>query len=125
MNSNMRSKTGRQYLEKLPERLTKDLRRSRALIAKELPELIKKDQRLQDAMQEKTPSGALRRAIHSSKFLFPDLAKKAETDMDTLDAFLTGDRPLTSDVIDRLAKILKLTLEATNGKTKPRRAKAG
>jgi hypothetical protein len=45
--------------------------------------------------------------------------------MDTLDAFLTGDRTLTSDLIDRLTKILKLKLESTNGKPKGRRAKAG
>jgi hypothetical protein len=103
----------------------KEIRRSRALIAKELPELIKKGQRLHDAKQEPTMSGALRRAIHSCKILLPDLADRAETDMDTLDAFLTGDRTLTSDLIDRLTKILKLKLESTNGKPKGRRAKAG
>ncbi len=89
----------------------KQLRRWRALIAKELPELIAKDQHLCDAMQERTTSGALRRAIHASKILLPDLAARAQADMDSLDAFLTSDRPLTSDVIDRLATILKLKLE--------------
>lgn len=93
--------------------LMKRLRRSRTLIANELPDLIEKDQRLYDAMRERTTSGALRRAIHASKILLPDLADRAQTDMDTLDAFLTGDQPLTSDVIDRLTKILKLKLEAT------------
>ena len=83
---------------------------------KKLPELAEKDQSLHDAMQERTISGALRRAIHSSKVLLPDLADRAQTDMDTLDAFLTGERPLTSDIIDRLTKILKLKLEAIGSK---------
>jgi len=104
-------KSQRQIVGKLNDALMKKLRRSRALIARELPELVEKDQRLHDAMQERTTSGALRRAIHSSKVLLPDLADRAQTDMDTLDSFLTGERPLTSDVIDRLTKILELKLE--------------
>src|SRR5216683_7391375 len=107
----MGKKKQRQIADKLSPPLMKQLRRSRALIAKELLELIAKDQRLHDAMQERTTSGALRRAIHASKILLPDLAARAQADMDILDAFLTGDQPLTSDVIDRLATILKLTLE--------------
>ncbi len=107
----MGKKSQRQIVGKLNDALMKKLRRSRALIARELPELVEKDQRLHDAMQERTTSGALRRAIHSSKVLLPDLADRAQTDMDTLDSFLTGERPLTSDVIDRLTKILELKLE--------------
>ena len=95
------------------------------LIAEELPDLVAKHQRIRDAAQERTHSGVLRRAIHSSEILLHDLARRADTDMTTLDAFLTGDTPLTSDVIDRLTKILKLKLEPANGKPKPRRAKAG
>jgi hypothetical protein len=116
MTATMRKKKQRQVVEKLPGALMKKLRRSRALIAKELPKLIDKDQRLSDAMQEATTSGALRRAIHSCKILLPDLADRAQTDMDTLDAFLTGERPLTSDVIDRLARILNLKLEPIRSK---------
>jgi hypothetical protein len=108
----MPKKKQRNIVDKLSPALMKKLRRSRALVAKELPKLIEKDQRLSDAMREATTSGALRRAIHSSKLLLPDLADRAGTDLDTLDTFLTGERPLNSDVIDRLAKILKLKLEA-------------
>ncbi len=125
MRKTMQNKKQRQIADKLDERLMKRIRRSRALIAKELPELIEKDQRLHDAMQERTPSGALRRAIHSSKILLPDLAERAQTDMDTLDAFLTGDRPLTSDIIDRLSKILKLKLGSIGSREKSRPPKAG
>src|SRR5437667_272099 len=103
----MPKKKQRQIVEKLPGALMKKLRRSRTLVAEDLLQLIEKDQRLSDAMQESTTSGALRRAIHSSKILLPDLADRARTDSGTLDAFLTGEGPLTSDVIDRLAKILK------------------
>jgi hypothetical protein len=121
----MRKKKQRQIVDQLSGSLIKKLRRSRAVIAKELPKLIEKDQRLTDAMNERTTSGALRRAIHSSKILLPDLAGRAQTDMNTLDAFLTGERPLTSDVIDWLTKVLKLKLEAVRTKQKPRRSKAG
>src|SRR5947209_18674134 len=119
----MRDRKQRRIVGKMSRALMKRLRRSRALIAKELPELIQKDQRLSDDMREPTTSGALRRAIHSSKLLLPDLADRAQTDMNTLDAFLTGERPLTSDIIDRLTKILKLKLEATGPKQKPRPSK--
>src|SRR5260370_39072313 len=98
-------KKHRQTVSKLSDTVVRRLRRSRALIAKELPELIEKDQKLYDAMQEPTTSGALRRAIHSSGILLPDAADRARVDMDTLDTFLTGERPLTSDVIDRLTKM--------------------
>ncbi len=121
----MRKKKHRRIVDKLPDDLMRDIRRSRALIAKELPELIQKDQRLHDAMHEPTTSGALRRAIHSCKILLPDLADLAQTDMDTLDDFLTGERPLTSDLIDRLTKILKLELAASGARPRPRPAKTG
>ncbi|HQU45102.1 MAG TPA: hypothetical protein PK867_19970 [Pirellulales bacterium] len=99
------------------------LRKDRALIARELPDLAAKHQRLCDAAQEPTHSGALRRAVHASQILLDELADRAETDLDTLAGFLTGQRMLTSDVIDRLTKILQLKLEPANGKPKPRRAK--
>lgn len=118
----VRKKSQQRVAANLSDAIVKKLRRSRALIAKELPELIAKDQRLHDAMRERTMSGVLRRAIHASKLLLPDLAERAQTDLDTLDAFLTGERLLTSDVIDRLTKILKLKLQLTA--TKPTRSKA-
>jgi hypothetical protein len=121
----MRKKKQRHLVDKLDAVLVRNLRRSRALIAKELPELIEKDQRLYDAMQERTTSGTLRQAIHASKILLPDLAERAQTDMETLDAFLTGERPLTSDIFDRLTKLLKLKLEPIGSKPKPRRSRAG
>ena len=52
----MPKKKQRQIMAKLDDSLMKSLRRSRALIAKELPELIEKDQRLYDAMRAETTS---------------------------------------------------------------------
>jgi hypothetical protein len=101
----------------------RQLRKDRALIAKELPDLVAKHQRIRETAAEHTTSGAIRRAIHASKILLHDLADHAETDLDTLDKFLTGERPLTSDIIDRLTSILKLKLESGNGKPKGRVAK--
>ena len=109
----------------LTEEQMRQLRKDREMIAKELPDLIAKHQRICQAAEERTTSGTLRRAIHSSKILLHDLAARADTDIDALDAFLTGERPLTSDVIDRLTKILKLKLEPANGKPTPRPAKTG
>ena len=57
--------------------------------------------------------------------LLHDLADRAAIDLVTLDAFLTGMRPLGSDVIDRLTKILRLKLKADGGKAKQRTARAG
>src|SRR5947209_2713474 len=110
---------------KLSEEQVQQLHKDRELIARELPNLIAKHRRICAAAEERTTSGALRRAIHSSKILLHDLATRAKTNMATLDAFLTGDRPLTSDVIDRLTKILKLKLEGPTGKSRARSAKAG
>jgi hypothetical protein len=103
----------------------KQLRKDRASIAKELPALAAKHERLCEAAKEPTHSGALRRAVHASKILLDDLAQRAGTDLDTLDAFMTGENTLTSDVIDRLTEILRLKLEPANGKPKPPPAKAG
>ena len=121
----MKQKTAKHRTIQLSKEQLAQLGKDRELIAQELPDLIVKHQRLREAAEEPTHSGALRRAIHASKILLHDLANRAGTDMQTLDGFLMGEQPLTSDVIDRLTKILNLRLEAVNGKPKPRRAKAG
>lgn len=109
----------------LTDEQLRQLRKDRARIAKELPGLAAKHQRLCDAADEPTHSGALRRAVHASKILLDDLAARAGTDLATLDGFLTGKGTLTSDTIDRLTAILQLKLEPGNGQPKSRRANAG
>jgi hypothetical protein len=74
------------------------LREQRRLIAAELPDLTARDRMCKEAGDEPTLSGELRRAI-------PPVA---------LDEFLTGERTLRSDVLDRLATGLGLELVARN-----------
>ena len=106
----------------LTEAQMREVRKVRALVAKELPDLIKKDQRLHDAMREPTLSGALRRAVHASKLLLSDIAERATIEVDALEMFLTAEEPLPSDAMDRLARLLRLKLPAD--RPKPRTAKA-
>jgi hypothetical protein len=113
-----------------PQRLTKkqleQWHKDRDAIERELPQLAAKHERIRQAAQERTVSGALRRSIHSSKILLHDLARRADTDLKSLDNFLTGEQPLTSDVIDRLVKVLRLKLEPALANSRPRRPrKAG
>jgi hypothetical protein len=86
------------------------IKRVRGRIAKELPELIRRNQQARDAMKERTFSGSLRRAIRRSGFLLPDLARRAEVAVGDIADFLTGEKTLPSDAIDRLVKFLKLKL---------------
>ena len=112
--------------QRLTKKQLQQWRKDRDAIRGELPHLIAKHERLRQAAQEKTLSGALRRSIHSSKFLLHDLARRAGTNLESLDRFLTGEQPLTSDVIDRVVKVLKLRPELALAASKLRRtAKAG
>ncbi|HEX5444373.1 MAG TPA: hypothetical protein VFW87_11110 [Pirellulales bacterium] len=119
-----RTKSTRPTTDLTSEQL-QQLRKDRALVSRGLPALTAKHQRLCDAAEAPTHSGALRRAIHASKILLDDLARRAGTDLETLDGFLSGQRTLTSDAIDRLTKILRLTLQPANGHPTSRRAKSG
>ena len=86
------------------------LKKARALIAAELPDLVRRNQLAHDARKEKTFSGALRRAVHECRWSPVQLAEKAGIDWADLDEFLTGEGTLPSDAIDRMVKILKLQL---------------
>src|SRR5437879_4064345 len=75
-------------------------------IARELPELVARDQMRKEASQEATLSGELRRAIHASDLSLSTIAARAGLTPGMLDDFLTGERTLRSDVMDRLAHVL-------------------
>lgn len=75
----------------------------RAQIAEELPDLQARDQMRKDAGQENTFSGELRRAIQESDQSLAEIALRVGITPIVLDDFLTGERTLRSDVIDRLA----------------------
>ena len=89
------------------------LHQLRSQIAAELPELVARDQLRQEASREATISGLLRRAIHRSQTPLSQIAIQAGIAPLTLDEFLTGERTLRSDVVDRLAMAVGLELDKT------------
>ena len=102
MNTNQTKRITRELTPEEQEQL----KGQRALIAKELPDLIRCDQMRKEAQEEPTLSGELRRAIHTSKLALSAVATQAGITPLMLDEFLTGERTLRSDVMDRLATVL-------------------
>jgi transcriptional regulator with XRE-family HTH domain len=90
------------------------LQREQGLIASELPELIDRDHLRKEAREEATLSGELRRAIHASDQSIAAIAAKIGVTPVMLDEFLTGERTLRSDILDRLAQALGFVLQKTN-----------
>ena len=88
------------------------LRRNRRRIADELPDLAARDQMRKEARDEPTLSGELRRAIHASPLPVTEIAEQAGIPPLALDEFLTGERTLRSDVLDRLTRSLGLVLSS-------------
>jgi transcriptional regulator with XRE-family HTH domain len=78
----------------------------RQQIVEELPDLIEKDRMRKEAREENTLSGELRRAIHGSGMSLETIGVQAGITSLMVDEFLTGERTLRSDVLDRLAKVL-------------------
>jgi hypothetical protein len=99
------------------------LEKARDQAAKELPDLIRRNQMRFEARKEKSFSGLLRRAIHRFPLSPMKIAERAEIEWADLADFLTGEKTLPSDAIDRLVTAVKLKLPAV--KATPRRAKAG
>src|SRR5258708_1482109 len=102
MNTNTAKRITRELTPEEQERL----KRQRELIAKELPDLAQRDRMRKEAQEEMTLSGELRRAIHASQLSLAALATQAGITPIVLDEFLTGERTLRSDVMDRLAAAL-------------------
>jgi len=86
------------------------LQRNQQKVAAELPEMAMRDQMRKDARQEATLSGELRRAVHSSEVSLTVIAERAGITPSLLDDFLTGERTLRSDVLDRLANVVGFEL---------------
>jgi hypothetical protein len=87
------------------------LTKQRTQIAVELPDLATRDRMRKEASEEATLSGELRRAVHGSTISLTALAKSAGISPLALDEFLTGERTLRSDVLDRLAAALGFILQ--------------
>lgn len=75
----------------------------------ELPELLELGRRTREASAEDTLSGHLRRAIHRSPRELADIAAAAGITLLQLREFLSGDRTLRSDVLDRLASAVNFS----------------
>lgn len=82
------------------------LERAREEIARELPELAARDRMRKEARDEPTLSGEQRKAVHASQLTFSEIAVQAAISPLVLDEFLTGERTLRSDVLDRLGRVL-------------------
>jgi hypothetical protein len=101
---------GKRDIERIPGNLTPAdrarLQQERDQIARELPDLSTRDRMATEAQEEPTLSGAIRRAVHGSGLSLSALAAQAGMTPQMLDEFLTGERTLRSDVLDRLAGAL-------------------
>lgn len=100
----------RVYRQLTPEEQA-GLKDARVQVEQELPELIERHRLAKTASEEDTPSGALRRAIHQGDLTLSDISGRIGITTLELDMFLTGESTLPSDVIDRLAELLELTLQ--------------
>src|SRR5712664_2326417 len=95
----------------IPPEMLEQLRRDREKIAAELPELMERGQRLDEAASENSLSGHLRRAIHRSGRPLKKIAAEVGLDVFVLCDFLEGTRTLRSDVLDRLAQAVAATIQ--------------
>ena len=90
------------------------LKTYREQIAQELPDLQARDQMRKDAREEATLSGELRRTITRSELSLAEIAARIGVTPIVLDDFLTGERTLRSDILDRLAGALGYELHKTS-----------
>ena len=102
----MDNPTAKRLVRELTPAEEERIGRYREQIARELPDLQGRDQMRKDAREEATLSGELRRAVHESELSLAEIAARAAVAPIALDDFLTGERTLRSDVMDRLASVL-------------------
>jgi hypothetical protein len=103
----------------VPADLLEQLRRDREAIAAELPELMERGQRLDEAAAENSLSGHLRRAIHRRGRPLKTIAAEVGLDVLRLCDFLEGTATLRSDVLDRLAQAVQAVIQVEP--TRPKR----
>ena len=107
----MNKREARRITRELTPAEIQRLQNYREQIAKETPDLEMRNQMRKDASDETTLSGELRRAIHSSELSLLDIAGNVGVTPIVLDDFLTGERTLRSDVMDRLVRVLGYHLQ--------------
>jgi Helix-turn-helix domain len=99
----------RVYRQFTPEERERWLK-ARAEIEAEMPEILARHRVLREAAAEPTLSGAIRRAVHRTGLLLPQVAKEVGLSESEIHEFLLGERTLRSDVLDRLARAVGFDL---------------
>jgi len=94
----------------IPDELLSQIQRDRDLVKQELPDLADRDARMSEAAAEDTLSGHLRQAIHTSRRPLREIGREAGISTALLCDFLEGERTLRSDVLDRLAQAVDVTV---------------
>lgn len=107
------SRQARRISRPLTDAEQQRLQQHRVQIAAELPELAMRDQMRKEACEETTLSGEFRRAVHASDLTLSEIATRVGITLRFLDDFLTGERTLRSDIMDRLAEVLGCELSRT------------
>ncbi len=95
----------------IPADVLEQLQRDREKIATELPELMERGHRLEEAASENSLSGHLRRAIHHSGRPLKQIAADSGIEVFRLCDFLEGSATLRSDVLDRLAQAVGAAIQ--------------
>lgn len=102
----MTERQAKRFTRPLTDAEQERLTQYRAQIAAELPELQIRANMRKEAREEHTLSGELRRAIHASDLSLAQISAQVGVGPLVLDEFLTGERTLRSDVLDRLAAVV-------------------
>ena len=107
--------------KKIDPELLEQLRRDRDQIAAELPDLLERRRRLEEAASENSLTGRLRDAVHRSGRPLKKIASEIGLDVFVLCDFLEGTRTLRSDVLDRLAQSVgaAIQVEPTTQRQEP------
>jgi hypothetical protein len=93
-----------------PPELLEQLRAERVAIAAELPEAA---ERLREAAAENTVSGHVRLAVHHSRRPLETIARDSGISSDLLCDWLSGERTLRSDALDRVAQAVGADIAVT------------
>ena len=110
----MTTPNGKKRSQELTSAELARLRGIRESISEELPDLVARDQLRKTAREERSIAGAVRDAIHRSDLPLHTIAAKVGLSPVELDEFLTGERALPSDALDRLAAAISFEVCRNN-----------
>jgi DNA-binding phage protein len=97
----------------VPPDLLEKLHAERGAIAAEFPEAAERAERLREAAAENTVSGHVRGAVHRSQRPLDTIARDVGITAELLCDWLSGDRTLRSDVLDRVAQAVGANIAVT------------